>query len=168
MNRKIATALAFALCLAGLAAPAAASASAARAGHALFQPRQGALLAMVNQSVNASHVAGSPLPSDPDGVWDCDNYAAAKYRALRDDFGWPPTRLALGVARLPDGQKHMVVLVRAEGAWVVLDNLTDEMVPLAERTRDRWRMEFAGIEPGAPGSAAWAFVPRAVPVVLRG
>jgi predicted transglutaminase-like cysteine proteinase len=159
------------LVIAATIALSAAGTAAASTGHGrqpMFQPRQGALLAMVNQSVNASHLAGSPLPSDPDGVWDCDNYATAKYRALRDDFGWPPTRLALGVARLPDGQKHMVVLVRGDGAWAVLDNLTDEIVPLAERTRDRWRVEFAGVEPGAPGSAAWAFVPREIPVVFRG
>jgi predicted transglutaminase-like cysteine proteinase len=128
---------------------------------ALFQPRESALLQMVNAAVNASHLAGVALPSDPDGVWDCDNYATAKYRSLRDDFHWAPSRLALGLAKLPDGQQHMVVLVRADGGWAILDNLTNAIVPLSERTSQHWRMQFAAFEPAAAGTAGWLMVPRA-------
>lgn len=135
---------------------------------ALFQPPESALLQMVNEAVNASHSAGAPLPSDPDGVWDCDNYAVGKYRSLRDDFHWSPNRLAIGIVRLPDGRKHMVVLVRGAAGWAILDNLTNQIVPLAERARDHWRVEFAAIEPSASPSASWVMVSRLIPVAFRG
>ena len=162
MTRKLIHTLAIALtiALAGFADAAYARTTPAP----LFRPQQTALLQMVNAAVNASHLAGAALPSDPDGVWDCDNYAAAKYRNLRDDFHWSPERLALGIARLPDGRAHMIVLVRAEAGWAVLDNLTDAIVPLSERLSQSWRVQFAAFEPSAPGSAGWLMVPRAVSV----
>lgn len=145
------------------------SASAARGlGEALFQPRETALLQLVNEAVNASHQPGQPLPSDPDGVWDCDNYALGKYRSLRDGFGWSRERLALGVVRLPSGERHMVVLVRGEREWAVLDNLTNEIVPLAAREKARWHVQVAAFEPAAAGSAAWVTTPRRVPAGWRG
>jgi predicted transglutaminase-like cysteine proteinase len=134
----------------------------------LFQPRESDLLQMVNVAVNAAHAPGAALPSDPDGVWDCDNYAIAKYRALRDDFHWAADHLAIGIVRLPDGERHMVVLVRADGDWAILDNLTNAIVPLAARARDHWRVQFAAFEPGRPGSAGWRMEPRAVRIAFNG
>ena len=116
----------------------------------------------------ARHQPGQPLPSDPDGVWDCDNYAFGKYRSLRDNFGWSRERLALGVVRLPGGERHMVVLVRGERAWAVLDNLTNAIVPLSERQRARWDVRFATFEPAASPSAAWVVTPRSAPAGWRG
>lgn len=156
--------------VAAVASVAASGASAARGhtGEALFQPRETALLQLVNEAVNASHRPGQPLPNDPDGVWDCDNYAFDKYRSLRDDFRWARGRLALGVVRLPDGERHMVVLVRGDGAWAILDNLTNEIVPLTVRARGRWQVEFAAVEPAPSPSAAWVLEPRRVSVSFRG
>lgn len=166
MTQKIAKLVALALATASMAAP---GASAARGqGEALFQPRETALLQLVNEVVNASHRPGQPLPSDPDGVWDCDNYAFDKYRALRDDYHWSASRLALGVARLPSGEMHMVVLVRGDGGWAILDNLTDEIVPLRVRASARWRVEFAAYEPAPSPSAAWVVEPRRIAVSYRG
>lgn len=134
----------------------------------LFEPQQSDLLQMVNLAVNGAHAAGAALPSDPDGVWDCDNYAIAKYRALRDDFHWAADHLALGIVRLPHGERHMVVLVRADGDWAILDNLTDAILPLAVRARDHCRVQFAAFEPGRPGAASWRMEPRAVRIAFNG
>jgi predicted transglutaminase-like cysteine proteinase len=166
MNKLIAT-FAFTLMVAAAALPQGAQARTAETG-ALFLPKESALLQMVNDTVNTSHLAGSPLPSDPDGVWDCDNYALGKYRALRDDFNWSPRRMALAVARLPDGRKHMVVLVRGPAGWAILDNLTNRILSLSERERAGWKVQFAGVEPGRAGAAAWAMEPRPMHVPLRG
>jgi predicted transglutaminase-like cysteine proteinase len=159
--------VALVLAIASMAAPGA-SAARGHAGEALFQPRETALLQLVNEAVNASHRPGQPLPSDPDGVWDCDNYALGKYRSLRDDFGWPQERLALGLVRLPDGEAHMVVLVRGQRDWAVLDNLTSEIVPLEARRKARWVVKAAGFEPARAPSAAWVVAPRAVPAAWVG
>jgi predicted transglutaminase-like cysteine proteinase len=152
------------------ASTAAAGAAAARttSDRPLFQPRESDLLQMVNLAVNAAHAPGAALPSDPDGIWDCDNYAVAKYRTLRDDFRWAAERLAIGIVRLPDGERHMVVLVRADGDWAILDNLTNAIVPMATRTRDHWRVQFAAFEPSRPGAAGWRMEPRAAPIAFNG
>lgn len=167
MTRRMRTLIAAAVMAVSTAAAGAAAAQ-SNSDRPLFQPRESDLLQMVNQAVNAAHPAGAALPSDPDGVWDCDNYAVAKYRALRDDFHWAADHLALGLVRLPDGERHMVVLVRAEGDWAILDNLTDAIVPLAARARGHWRVQFAAFEPGRPGAAGWRMEPRAVRIAYNG
>lgn len=167
MRHRTAKFVALVAAIASLAAPGASMAR-GQAGAALFQPRETALLQLVNEAVNASHRPGQPLPNDPDGVWDCDNYAFGKYRALRDEFRWPPERLALGLVRLPSGERHMVVLVLGERGWAVLDNLTAEIAPLDDRRRARWHVAFAAFEPAAAPSAAWVVEPRRRPVSARG
>lgn len=168
MHKIISQAAALVLAIASMALPGVSAARGAT-GDALFQPRETALLQLVNEAVNASHRPGQPLSSDPDGVWDCDNYAFAKYRALRDDFRWSQGRMALGVVRLPHGEKHMVVLVRGElGEWAVLDNLTDRIESLAGRERAGWKVQFAAVEPASSPSAAWVLTPRRVSVAYRG
>ena len=134
----------------------------------LFGVRETALLAMVNESVNESHLPGSHLPSDPDGIWDAGNYASAKYRALRDDFRWSPYRLAIGLVRLPDGRQHVVLLVKGfQGRdWGVLDHTTDEIVPLRSRERERWTVKFANFEPAASPAASWVMTARTTPPPL--
>jgi predicted transglutaminase-like cysteine proteinase len=167
MTQKISKLVALALAIASVAAPGA-SAARGHAGEALFQPRETALLQLVNEVVNASHRPGQPLPSDPDGVWDCDNYAFDKYRALRDDYHWSHSRLALGLVRLPTGEMHMVVLVRGDYGWAILDNLTNAIVPLSVRAAARWQVEFAAYEPAPSPSAAWVVEPRRISVSYRG
>lgn len=134
----------------------------------LFGPRETALLAMVNESVNEAHMPGSRLPSDPDGIWDAGNYASAKYRALRDDFRWSPYRLAIGLVRLPDGRRHVVLLVKGfQGRdWGVLDHTTDDIVPLRLREREHWRVKFADFEPAASPAASWVMTARTTPPPL--
>lgn len=167
MTRRMRNLLAAALMAASTAAAGAAAAH-APAERPLFQPRESDLLQMVNLAVNAAHAPGAALPSDPDGVWDCDNYAVAKYRNLRDDFRWQADHLALGIVRLPDGERHMVVLVRADAGWAILDNLTNAIVPLTERQREHWRVQFAAFEPSRPGAAGWRMEPRAAPIAFNG
>ncbi|MCR5879403.1 transglutaminase-like cysteine peptidase [Phenylobacterium sp. J367] len=133
-----------------------------------FGARESGLLQMVNESVNDSHAPGTRLSSDPDGMWDAGNYAAAKYRTLRDEFGWSPYRLAIGLVDLPDGQRHIVLLVKGfDGLdWGVLDYVTDEIVPLRARQKARWRVRFADFEPAASPAAAWVMTARTTPAPL--
>lgn len=166
MIRRLITASAAALALTLAAAPAVRAET--DLADDLFGPRETALLAMVNESVNEAHVPGARLPSDPDGVWDAGNYAAAKYRALRDDFRWSPYRLAIGLVRLPDGRQHVVLLAKGfEGRdWGVLDHTTDEIVALRSREREHWKVKFADFEPAPSPAASWVMTARTTPPPL--
>ena len=67
---------------------------------------------------------------------DCEDYAIAKYLSLRA-LGLRAAELRLVVLReRASGEAHAVLLVRIDGATLVLDNLTSELLPwdaLAER-----------------------------------
>lgn len=154
--------------LAALIAAVAPGAALAQGQGPLFGAREAGLLAMVNESVNESHDPGARFPSDPDGTWDAGNYAAAKYRTLRDEFRWSPLRLAIGLVQTPDGKRNVVVLVKGfdSADWGVLDWTTNEIVPLRTREKDHWKVQFADFEPAPSPAAAWVMTARLTPTPL--
>jgi len=62
----------------------------------------------------------SPLMTFTSGRGDCEDYALAKYAALRA-AGFAPDDLRLLIVRLPQTD-HAVLSVRHEGRWLILDN----------------------------------------------
>jgi predicted transglutaminase-like cysteine proteinase len=131
-----------------------------------------ALLAAPNLAVNRTI---APQPDAPGtDVWrlgvaagDCDDYAVAKRRRLID-HGLPASALRLAVARTDRGERHLVLAVRTDRGDLVLDNLTDAVLPV-----DRAALAFemiqrpdkargwAGVEPTRAGGAAVAVIPAA-------
>lgn len=79
------------------------------------------------------HWAG-PRESMQAGVGDCEDYAIAKYVALRA-MGVPDQLLRLAVVRLlPSGEPHMVLhYASAAGTPFVLDNVSTTILPANER-----------------------------------
>lgn len=57
----------------------------------------------------------------PGGFEDCDGYALAK-RARLIEQGVPLSDLFLATCTMPDGQGHMVLAVKTDQGWFVLDN----------------------------------------------
>lgn len=69
---------------------------------------------------------------------DCEDYAILKFFLLRE-MGYAPVLLIVGRG----GQHHMVVSIRvAADNWIVLDNLTNAIVPFAEYAMI-WKVEKA-------------------------
>ncbi|MBV9261789.1 MAG: transglutaminase-like cysteine peptidase [Pseudolabrys sp.] len=62
----------------------------------------------------------SPLTTFASGAGDCEDYAIAKYVALRE-AGVPERDLRLLVVRLGNDD-HAVVSARVDGEWLILDN----------------------------------------------
>lgn len=96
-------------------------------------------LSKINTRENRAHQALGGLDKvmqDPDGVWDCDNYANAKYMAQDWPQGISGTRMDVD---LPDGQKHRVLVARVGRDDYVLDNLTDQMLLKQEREHQGWK-----------------------------
>lgn len=71
-----------------------------------------------------------------DGYGDCEDYALAKRKALRD-AGFPGRALRLAVAQLASGEPHAVLTIATERGDFVLDNRTDLVLPWAE-SRVSW------------------------------
>jgi predicted transglutaminase-like cysteine proteinase len=64
----------------------------------------------------------SPLTTFTSGRGDCEDYALAKYAALRA-AGFRESDLRLVIVRLPRAQiDHAVLSVRHDGRWLILDN----------------------------------------------
>ncbi len=57
----------------------------------------------------------------PKRLWDCEDYALAKRRALIE-AGWPASTLLMSVVREANGDGHAVLLVRTDRGDLVLDN----------------------------------------------
>lgn len=129
-----------------------------------------ALLAAVNVGVNRAIV---PL-ADPPGrdVWrldathgDCDDYAVAKRHALMG-HGLPASALRLAVTRTAWGERHLVLVVRTDRGDLVLDNLTDAILPV-DRTglvfetmqRPDKPRGWAAVAPATSGASAVAVTP---------
>jgi predicted transglutaminase-like cysteine proteinase len=98
--------------------------------------RQGrARIAEINRAVNLSikplsdwvqhgvdDVWSAPLATFATGAGDCEDYAIAKYVALRES-GTVSDDLRLVIVRdIKRNTEHAVVAVRFDGAWLVLDN----------------------------------------------
>jgi predicted transglutaminase-like cysteine proteinase len=127
---------------------------------------------LVNQRINAtihyrSDLAqwGAPdvwsAPLDPNkkgsfetGFGDCEDYAIAKYIALREaDVAAIDLRLLVGSDRMI-GTAHAVLAVRADGHWLLLDNRWDGVVEDADASR--FEPIFALDEQGTK----WIALPR--------
>jgi predicted transglutaminase-like cysteine proteinase len=77
----------------------------------------------------------APLETFTTRRGDCEDYAIAKYVALRA-AGVAPEDIKLVVVRNTDiSENHAVVAVRLDGAWVILDNRSLALVP----DREVWR-----------------------------
>jgi predicted transglutaminase-like cysteine proteinase len=73
----------------------------------------------------------SPLTTFTSGRGDCEDYALAKYAALRA-VGFGDSDLRLLIVRLPQSQTdHAVLSVRHEDRWLVLDNRRFAMLDVA-------------------------------------
>ncbi len=91
-------------------------------------------LADVNSRVN-----GAIAPQrDGDDVWtpnasvgDCEDFALAKRQRLIAR-GWAPSQLLISVVEDPLQGAHAVLIARTDQGDLVLDNLTDEILPWAE------------------------------------
>jgi len=81
--------------------------------------------AQVN-TVDRRYAATAP-EGDPDGVFDCEDYAWAKYHALAA-LGVAKERMRLFAVTVADGRRHMILV--ADG-WV-LDNLEPRLEPEAK------------------------------------
>lgn len=67
---------------------------------------------------------------------DCNDYAVTKRHQLMSR-GWPARDLLLSEVVTVAGEHHLVMVVRTSGGDLVLDNLTDQIVPWS-RTTYRW------------------------------
>lgn len=82
----------------------------------------------------------------PDGRWaDCEDYALVKRRDLIRR-GVAPHALSLALAKTPQGQSHAVLLISTSDGELVMDNLTDQVLPW-EQVGYRWGLRQAS---GAP------------------
>ena len=97
----------------------------------------------LNRQVNRA-IRARPDPRGPvNDQWnlgpaagDCDDYAVTKRQALLA-AGLPSSAALLVRAQLPNGQYHLVVMVRTNRGDLVLDNLTDAISPWS-RPLYRW------------------------------
>jgi predicted transglutaminase-like cysteine proteinase len=69
----------------------------------------------------------TPLTTFTSGLGDCEDYAIAKYFALRQ-IGVPAEDLRIGVLLdHADGQHHAVAAMRESNTWLILDNRNDAL-----------------------------------------
>lgn len=102
-----------------------------------------AWLDSLNRRVNRT-IRARPDPRGPvNDQWslapaagDCDDFAVTKRQALLA-AGWPSSAALLVRAQLPNGQYHLVVMVRTDRGDLLLDNLTDKVQPWS-RPLYRW------------------------------
>lgn len=65
---------------------------------------------------------------------DCEDYAIAKYYDLMN-IGMPEDRLLVVYGRhIPNDEAHMVLFVMIGNEWFVMDNITDVIKPVRQRT----------------------------------
>jgi len=76
--------------------------------------------------------------SPPSG--DCNDYAVTKRHELLD-LGWPSRSLLLAEVVTRQGEHHLVLVVRADGRDLVLDNLTSSVRDASETSYEWVRMQ---------------------------
>lgn len=98
-----------------------------RPGAVVMDARRWAELRATNRDVNAE-ITPNPDPPGTD-TWtlgvrygDCDDFAVEKRRRLIG-AGWPSSAVLLAAAMHPNGESHLVVVVRTADGDLVLDNL---------------------------------------------
>jgi len=91
-------------------------------------------LAAINKQVN-SEIARKHDRADiwsPDAeAGDCEDFALAKRQRLIA-LGWAPSQLLIAVVDDPSQGAHAVLIARTDQGDLVLDNLTDEIMPWTE------------------------------------
>ena len=85
-----------------------------------------------------------------DGYGDCEDYALAKRKSLRD-LGLPIEALRLTIARTKDGTAHTVLVVATDRGDYVLDNLNAAILPWAAAP-------YTWIAQQVPDRIEWAFI----------
>lgn len=93
----------------------------------------------LNRGVNAGIAPGKSMSwADEPRDWDlspvrgdCNDYAVTKRHALISQ-GLPTSAVRLAAVLTADGQDHMVVVIKAKGGDLVLDNLIAGVIPLRE------------------------------------
>ena len=107
-----------------------------------LQPQMVGLLKRVNQKVNQSINPRSKAYENGEGwtiapdTGDCNDYAVTKRHELLMR-GLPSSALRLSVTQTPEGMGHLVLVVATTGGNMVMDNLTDEILPW-QLTAYRW------------------------------
>jgi predicted transglutaminase-like cysteine proteinase len=91
----------------------------------------------VNRNVNRSIFAEATSSDGKIEAWaiaprsgDCKDYAITKRHELLAR-GWPSRALLLSEVALPSGEHHLLLVVHTKSAYLVLDNLNDEVRPAA-------------------------------------
>jgi predicted transglutaminase-like cysteine proteinase len=112
-----------------------------------------ALLGEINRAVNLTiryvadltqhgiDVWSSPLATFASGQGDCEDYAIAKYLALRES-GIAAENLRLVVVETRRGSAHAVLAARLDDRWLLLDNTALVLVPDYERADYRPLIAF--------------------------
>lgn len=97
----------------------------------------------INRTVNSSIHPERNLDGLAGEKWllspvrgDCNDYAATKRHQLITR-GWPARDVLLSEVATVSGEHHLVTVVRTNGGDLVLDNLTDRILPWS-RTSYRW------------------------------
>ena len=99
----------------------------------------------------------SPLMTFGSGAGDCEDYAIAKFVALRE-AGMAAEDVRLVVVRnLPAHEDHMVAAARVDGRWLILDNRTMRLVADADIVD---LSPLAMLESGEPAPPVVAAVPH--------
>src|SRR5262249_23285980 len=106
----------------------------------------------------------APLATIEKGAGDCEDYAIVKYLALRET-GISPDDLRLLIVSYPRRRTmHVVLAVRLDEEWLLLDNLTMVMVNSLEATQYRplIALDYHAITTLATGSPAPQDAPAAI------
>lgn len=81
----------------------------------------------VNDAISPEH-DGADVWSPNAAAGDCEDYALAKRRQLIA-LGCAPSQLLIAVVEEPSQGAHAVLIARTDQGDLVLDNLTDEIMP---------------------------------------
>ena len=102
-----------------------------------------AINARIAPEANQQGLAGERWLIDPDRG-DCNDYAVTKRHELMTR-GWPARALLLSEVVIGGGEHHLVLVVRTRDADLVLDNMTNKIVPWFKTTY-RWvRIQMPGV-----------------------
>lgn len=84
----------------------------------------------VNNAITPQHDSAD-LWSPNAMAGDCEDFALTKRQRLID-LGWAPSQLLIAVVDDPSQGAHAVLIARTDQGDLVLDNLTDEILPWAD------------------------------------
>lgn len=120
-------------------------------------PERFEILESVNREVNAQI---TPIEDQNGDFWsfsamagDCEEYVLMKKEVLALS-GWPRSAMRIAVVEGSDYPYHAVLLVNTDQGEFVLDNLTDELVPLGD-SHYSYVLTQSQVRPGS-----WVLVSR--------